>query len=684
MSGATYFVATDPRNGAELHRTNPEGDDAALVIDLFPGPTGSEPSHLTLVGAHLYFVASTPEHGRSLFRTLGTAETTELVSDLAPGTADASFAALRVVGTDLYFIGEATVGQPRLHRVTGESPTVTPILLGGAPAETLVVGDSLYVLTGANPLRVLHRIAAGTSTRVYPHPLAAVGANMRTLVTDGADLFLVVDEHGVLRVTANGAVFLGSVGPSIGALGQQCNSPSGTISRLVPYGQGRVAVGVEVDIQYCTNTGHGYAQWYLMQQGQAVTTMPGYSNTAFTHHMRQRITQVATRGTSIHFVICEELRSVGSECDSGGSFRAHTLYTFNGSSASVAYEGGAARVDSISPMTHGLLYRTNDAIGRNGAPTSLSAENGYSQVNVLARSTTGLFVAATRAGKRGLYYLTASDGEATLLGEGFDPSTTNVATRPVIATVGGGLLMGRLAFPAKTSEHGRELYMAESVAGTARLVRDIHRPHDGSAPASFAALEGHVIFAADDGVYGGEVYRTRGTAANTALAADIWTGADSSAPFGFTSVRGQRLYFGADDGYSGTELWSLESPTAAPVLVADIFGGTTPAPNGAIPNASIPMGFVTFGEHVYFAATNGPVDDVELYRHSGSGAMSPVEQVVAVNPNPEVGSDPRSLVVSGGKLFFIADDGVHGEQLFVTDGTAQGTMRLQHPDQPAG
>jgi ELWxxDGT repeat protein len=53
-----------------------------------------------------------------------------------------------------------------------------------------------------------------------------------------------------------------------------------------------------------------------------------------------------------------------------------------------------------------------------------------------------------------------------------------------------------------------------------------------------------------------------------------------------------------------------------------------------------------------------------------------------VNPSSTNGSYPRALTVAGSNLFFIADDGTHGEQLWVTDGTDAGTISLQQPSQP--
>ena len=47
-----------------------------------------------------------------------------------------------------------------------------------------------------------------------------------------------------------------------------------------------------------------------------------------------------------------------------------------------------------------------------------------------------------------------------------------------------------------------------------------------------------------------------------------------------------------------------------------------------------------------------------------------------INAGPS-GSHPTGLVAAGGRLFFSADDGVHGPELWESDGTAAGTFLVQ-------
>ncbi len=190
-----------------------------------------------------------------------------------------------------------------------------------------------------------------------------------------------------------------------------------------------------------------------------------------------------------------------------------------------------------------------------------------------------------------------------------------------------------------------------------------------------------MLFGASDGTTGAELWRSDGTSAGTVQVKDIWAGTNGSAPAGFAAINGV-LYFSADDGYTGTELWSSKGMVGDPVLVADIFGGLTTGPS-PVPNSSDPGPFLSFAGNVLFPATAGPSTNVELFRYTGNGSPGPATMVKKINPSTTNGSYPRSLTVAAGKLFFIANDGTHGDQLWVTtDGTAAGTTSLMQASQP--
>jgi ELWxxDGT repeat protein len=98
-------------------------------------------------------------------------------------------------------------------------------------------------------------------------------------------------------------------------------------------------------------------------------------------------------------------------------------------------------------------------------------------------------------------------------------------------------------------------------------------------------------------------------------------------------------------------------------------------------------GLTRLGELLYFAANDGE-HGYELWATDGTPENT--RMVVDLNPGPPSGFDSYrpflcsifqpELVVSGGKLFFPATDGATGLELFVSDGTAEGTRLLKDID----
>jgi ELWxxDGT repeat protein len=93
---------------------------------------------------------------------------------------------------------------------------------------------------------------------------------------------------------------------------------------------------------------------------------------------------------------------------------------------------------------------------------------------------------------------------------------------------------------------------------------------------------------------------------------------------------------------------------------------------------SEPESLVHGGSVLFFTADDG-AHGRELWMSSGSGG-SGTFLVKDIRPGPD-GAGPDELTLAGGKVFFTADDGVHGRELWVSDGTDAGTFLVKdiHP-----
>ncbi len=264
-----------------------------------------------------------------------------------------------------------------------------------------------------------------------------------------------------------------------------------------------------------------------------------------------------------------------------------------------------------------------------------------------------------------------------------------------------------LYFVADESTHGAELWRTDGTATGTELFEEIRAGATGSWPYLLAASASQIFFVADDGSQGDTLWRTDGTTAGTYALPSVFALT--------TTARGALLPDGtfvvASFPPSGSyEVWHTDGTLAGTSLLHSFASGASTAPSyfstaggfvffacggdlwrtdgtvaGTIPVTTIPdAGTITTpltgrsGGPLYFGASTVAQGN-ELWKTDGTSAGT--QLVEDIDPGPASGVfgftfASSSAVFPDGRLFFYAQDGSHGFEPWITDGTAAGTSML--------
>lgn len=330
--------------------------------------------------------------------------------------------------------------------------------------------------------------------------------------------------------------------------------------------------------------------------------------------------------------------------------------------------------------------------------------------NVLAAVPAGtqmFFVADTRSGQE----LHSFDGRRVRTVSSFR------SPRPLLDPLAGvpgkfaATLGDRLIFLASDSAVGVEPWVADGRVGGTQLLADIcPGPCSSQSLLEAQPLAGRVVFSALAPTLGVEPWITDGTPSGTRVLRDLCRGTCSSlgkllgaiegggllgarGPDGRfqawrtdgTSAGTRRLLFGdrpssgslaldgvvllgLDDGLTGEELWAWR-PEAALEMVADLRSGT---------GDSLGCGFASAGEDLYFLADDG-VHGVELWTTRGTTGTTRLLAEAVPGPEPARPfsfSTLEALDLGARALVSVSSAPSAWAGLWGTDGTAEGTVRI--------
>jgi ELWxxDGT repeat protein len=278
----------------------------------------------------------------------------------------------------------------------------------------------------------------------------------------------------------------------------------------------------------------------------------------------------------------------------------------------------------------------------------------------------------TRAGGRVFFRAGATRGAALWVSDGTPAGTVLLGEW----SQGGsdvprilGALDSRVLFVAP--EDGHELWVSDGTPAGTQPISTIAAPEPFRVTGSVEVLDGVAYFLVDDVTGGTDLWRSDGTRAGTRRV----TAFGYATPFPDNLLQlariGDRLVFVADDGLTGVRWWTSRG---------------TPETTAAIPCAGeCPRleGFSTteyavVGGQVLFRGWN-QLHGEELWATNGTAAPRLLKDLCGGFCN----SVPEGFTLAGGLLFFVAYGG-ESIDIWKSDGTAAGTVRLATLGQSAG
>lgn len=698
VGSTLYFTASDGENGFELWKSDGTAAGTVMVDDIYAGFGDSYPSYTVAIGSTaLYFSAEHPDYGNELFKLDIATNTVSLVSDINVGTPGSyPYLLTYTTGTTIYFNADDGNTGSELWKSDGSGAGTTRIKdiwsgpNGSYPDYITVVSGSTVIFnaddgTNGPELWMTNGTSVGTTMTSNINATAGEGSYPYSFKVFGSFIYFTADN--------------GTNGPELWR-----TNLSGTSATMFEINTG-------VDGSYPD----GFTIYNSTMFFSAYDASNGYElwRTTAGGTPTQTIFNAGTAsGSPNGFIVFNSLLWFTATQASTGA----ELWRYNGSIFSITEivngaTGGNPR--GYTPLGSNLIFTATDGSGyevwkHNGTTASVVLDalsgSGGSNPNTFVYNGAGItyFVAddgtgnevwktdgtpvgtvklkdinAAAAGSSpsnltmvgSTLYFRANDGADVELWK--SDGTTAGTVKLDIHLTGSSNPTNFFAFSATTlfvsatnGTSGAELFKVVN-GGTPTLVADWNAGTASSSPNSFALMGGFAYFSATTAATGSELFRTNGT--SITVVKDIVNGTTGTGPRLLTTL-GTYVYFScaATLGNSANqELWRTDGTDAGTVLVKETRDGVL---------TGNPQNLTVYNNRLYFTANDG-VNGTELWKHDPTLPIADANSTILFkNINPgSLSSSPSNFYIFGGKLYFRASTPTSGSEPWVTDGTAVNT-----------
>jgi ELWxxDGT repeat protein len=309
---------------------------------------------------------------------------------------------------------------------------------------------------------------------------------------------------------------------------------------------------------------------------------------------------------------------------------------------------------------NGVIYfRGNDGI--NG--TELWRSDGTTVGTYLVKD---LYVGSTNNSAIGSYavvnnilYFTTNGGTTLWRSDGTNAGTIALKSFTVASNL--CAYNGNLYFAGDENNSGQELWKSNGTTAGTVLLKDINGAFGASLPCNFHATGNALYFSAltNDGW---ELWKTTGTNASTVIVKDINPGGANGFMDVYSEAKivsiGNTVYFRAHNGVDGYQLWKSDGTASGTVMVTNMQPGVDPYSTFPVVNGSVLVNS--------YASPNFWLYDPTADTSYETGYPS----------YPYFNSYPKFTFI-GDKLCYAAKDSAFGCEMWISDGTAGGTRKIQ-------